>query len=430
MSSFHSRFQTHLVRCVVLLLVPVPGRMQDTTTPVLSLGDALARASSGNPSLAAYSYTQRAAEGLVEQAGLRPNPTLEFTAENFMGTGRVQGVRGLEATVQASQTFERGDKRGKRVALAGREKESAAKEYAVQRTEVLATTAVAYLEVIVARERLALADEPLRLARETVSAVDHRVKAGAASPAESARARAALASTQADHVRAEAALVAARTALAATWGGAGADMPAVTGALRLPEALPVREEMSARLASHPRIDHQRSIAAGRRAALDLEQAQAVQDVSVGGGVRFLREGSDAAFVAGVSVPLPVRNRNQGNIRAARENLSGAEQGVHAIEFELRADFNAAWQDLASAFKVAQDLRRAALPATEESYSIVRAAYEQGQLPIIDVLDAQRALGALRREILDAEADYAFALARIDALTDTNFSAVSSLISKP
>lgn len=127
MSSFHSRFQTHLVRCVVLLLVPVPGRMQDTTTPVLSLGDALARASSDNPSLAAYSYTQRAAEGLVEQAGLRPNPTLEFTAENFMGTGRVQGVRGLEATVQASQTFERGDKRGKRLALAGREKESAAK---------------------------------------------------------------------------------------------------------------------------------------------------------------------------------------------------------------------------------------------------------------------------------------------------------------
>ncbi len=430
MSSFHSRFQKHLVRCLVLLLAPVPGRMQDATTPALSLADALARASSDNPSLAAYSYTQRAAEGLVEQAGLRPNPTLEFTAENFMGTGRVQGVRGLEATVQASQTFERGDKREKRVALAGREKESAAKEYAVRRVEVLAATATAYLEVLAARQRLELAAEPLRLARETVDAVDHRVKAGAASPAESARARAALASTQAEHARAEAALAAARTALASNWGGTGADVPAVTGALRLPDALPDREAMFARLADHPRVEHQRSLAAGRRAALDLEQAQAVQDVSVGGGVRFLREGSDAAFVAGVSVPLPVRNRNQGNIRAARENLSGAEQGVRAIEIELRAGFTAAWQDLVSAFKVAQDLRRAALPATEEAYSIVRSAYEQGQLPIIDVLDAQRALSALRREILDAEADYAFALARLDAFTDANYGAVSTLISKP
>lgn len=430
MSSFHSRFQTHLVRCVVLLLVPVPGRMQDATAPVLSLADALARAASDNPSLTAYSYTQRAAEGLVEQAGLRPNPTLEFTAENFMGTGRVQGVRALEATIQATQTFERGDKREKRVALAGREKESAAKEYAVRRVEVLAATATAYLEVLAARQRLELAAEPLRLARETVDAVDHRVRAGASSPAESARARAALASTQAEHARAEAALAAARTALAATWGGTGADVPAVTGALRLPDALPDREAMFARLADHPRVEHQRSLAAGRRAALDLEQAQAVQDVSVGGGVRFLREGSDAAFVAGVSLPLPVRNRNQGNIRAARENLSGAELGVRAIEIELRAGFTAAWQDLVSAFKVAQDLRRAALPATEEAYSIVRSAYEQGQLPIIDVLDAQRALSALRREILDAEADYAFALARLDALTDANFGAVSTLISKP
>ena len=101
MSSFHSRFQTHLARCLVFLLVPVPGRMQDATAPVLSLADALARAASDNPSLAAHSYAQRAAEGLVEQAGLRPNPTLEFTAENFMGTGRVQGVRGLEATIRS-----------------------------------------------------------------------------------------------------------------------------------------------------------------------------------------------------------------------------------------------------------------------------------------------------------------------------------------
>ena len=426
----HSRFQTHLILCATLLLIPSPGRTQDSTIPVLSLRDALAKASSDNPTLAAYGFTQRAAEGLVEQAGLRPNPTLEFTAENFMGTGRAQGVRALEATVQASQTFERGDKRDKRVALAGRERESATREYAVRRAEILATTATAYLEVLAARQKLVLAAEPLRLARETVSAVDRRVKAGAASPAESARARAAQASTQAEHARAEAALAAARTALAATWGGAGAAVSSVAGELRLPDELPSQEAMLARLSQHPRVDYQRSIAAGRRAALDLEQAQAIQDVSVGGGVRFLREGSDAAFVAGVSVPLPVRNRNQGNIRAARENLSGAEQGVRAVEIELRAAFDAAWQDLVAAFRVAQDLSSAALPATEEAYSVVRAAYEKGQLPIIDVLDAQRALSALRLEILNAETAFALALARLDALTDANYGTVSSLISKP
>lgn len=430
MSSSYSILRPRLLVGTALLFTLAGAQAQDSAPSPLSLGDALQRASAQNPALVAQGFAERAADALIEQAGLRPNPTVDLSLENFAGTGSLQGVRGLEATVQASQTLERGGKRDKRVALAGRERESAAKEYAVLRAEILAATATAYLEVLAAQQKLALAGEPLRLARETVAAVDHRVQAGAASPAESARARAALAAAEAEHARAEAALASARTALSASWGGDPAEVPTVAGTLRLPESLPTQENLLARLTANPRLELQQSLVAGRRAALDLEQAQAVQDVSVGGGVRFLRDGSDAAFVAGVSVPLPVRNRNQGNIRAARETLSGAEQGIRAVEVELRTAFTAAWQDLNAAHKAAQNLRRQALPATEEAYATVRRAYEQGQLPIIDVLDAQRALSGLRRDLLDAEAAYALALARLDTLTDVSYSAVSSLIAQP
>lgn len=430
MPSFYSILWPRLLVGTVFLLTLAGAQAQDSASPLLSLGDALQRASAKNPVLAAQGYAERAAEALIEQAGLRPNPTVDLSLENFAGTGSLQGVRSLEATVQANQTWERGGKRDKRVALAGRERESAAKEYAVRRAEVLATTATSYLEVLVTQQKLALAAEPLRLARETVAAVDHRVQAGAASPAESARARAALAAAEAEHDRAEAALVSARAALAATWGGDPSEVSTVAGALRLPEALPTQETLLARLAVNPRLELQQSLVAGRRAALDLEQAQAMQDVSAGGGVRFLRNGSDAAFVASISVPLPVRNRNQGNIRAAREILAGAEQGVRAVEVDLRTAFTAAWQDLIAAHKAAQNLRVKALPATEEAYATVRRAYEQGQLPIIDVLDAQRALSGLRREILDSEAAYALALVRLDALTDASYGAISSLITQP
>lgn len=396
----------------------------------LSLGDALRRAAAQNPSLLAQGYQERAADALIEQAALRPNPTLDVSLENFMGTGAMQGVRSLEATVQASQTLERGGKREKRVALAGRERDAAAREYAVRRTEVMAAAATSYLEAFVAQQRLKLAEEPLRLARETLAAVTTRVKAGAASPAESARARAGLAAAESEFNRAEAAVQATRAALGATWGGSPEEANVVGGSLRLPETLPSRDALSARLAGHPRMDLQQSVIAGRRAALDLAQAHAVQDVSVGGGLRFLRDGTDAALVAGVSIPLPVRNRNQGNIRAARETLAGAEQGVRAVEVDLRAAFTAAWQDLAAAHKAALNLTRQALPATEDAYKAVRHAYEQGQLPLIDVLDAQRALVAIRREILDAESAYATAQARLDALTDPTYATVSALLSQP
>lgn len=414
---------------LALLLIAAGAQAQEPAPPTLSLEEALRRAAERNPALIAQTYRERAAEALIEQAGLHPNPTLGLSLENFAGTGRVQGVRGLETTVQASQTIERGGKREKRVALAGREREAAAKEFTVRQSEVLATTTAAYLEVLAAQQRLALSAEPLKLARETVAAVELRVKAGASSPAESARARAGLAAAQTEFARAEAGLAAARAALAATWGGTPDEVTNVAGTLRVPAGLPAQEVFLAKLAAHPRLDLQQSVIAGRRAALELEQAQAVQDITAGGGLRLLREGSDAALVAGVSVPLPIRNKNQGNIRAARETLSGAEQGVRTVEVELRSAFTAAWQDMVAAHAAAQGIRRDALPATQEAYTTVRHAYEQGQLPLIDVLDAQRSLVALRKDLLDAESAYATALARAEALTDPSFSAVSALISQ-
>ncbi|WP_414662791.1 TolC family protein [Horticoccus sp. 23ND18S-11] len=395
-----------------------------------TLAQTLSLVAERHPALTAQSYEARAAEGRIEQAGLRPNPTLEASVENVHGTGRVQGVRSLEATVQGSQTFERGGKREKRVAFANRERDTATRELAVRRTEVLASAASAHIALLAAQQRLALAAEPLRLARETITVIDARLRAGAASQVESARARVALVTAEAEFARAEAALISARAALASTWSGTLADVVTAAGTLRTPDALPAEAALRARLAVHPRLDLQAAVIASRRAALELEQAQAAQDVTASGGIRFLREGTDAAFVAGVSVPLPVRNRNQGNIRAARETVAGAEHAVRAIEAELNAAFTAAWQDLVAAHTLAQKLRRDALPATEDAHAAVRRAYESGSIPLIDVLDAQRALVALRRELLAADADYVAALARLEALTDSTYPAVTALIRQP
>ena len=136
----------------------------------LTLPAALELASERNPLLVADRFGERAAEALIEQAGFRPNPTLDVTLENFAGTGAVRGVDGLESTVLANQTLERGGKRAKRIAVASRDREIAAQEFAVRRNEVLAQTALAYVEALAARQRLLLAEDPMKLARETVTA--------------------------------------------------------------------------------------------------------------------------------------------------------------------------------------------------------------------------------------------------------------------
>lgn len=396
----------------------------------LSLAEALARTAERNPRLLADSAQTRAAAARVEQAGFAPNPVLGVTLENFAGTGTARGVDSLESTVEISQTLERGAKRTRRTALATREQAITTQELAVQRASLLAATAQAYVDTVVAEQRLALAAAPRQLARDTLDALTAHASAGAASSAEIARARAMLAVAEAEVARRETELTLARSALAAAWGGDATDVPPLDSDLHLPPTLPDRAAWLPRLSAHPRFALHAAQLDARRAALELEQAHAVQDVSVAGGVRFLRESSDAAFVAGVSVPLPIRHKNQGGIRAARELLAGTELAAAALETELRAEFTAAWHELTAAHEAVLRLRRDALPATEAALTAVRDAHTAGELPLTDVFDAQRALTLLRRDLLDQQAAFAHALVRLETLTHSDFSATTALFSAP
>src|SRR5690606_18950947 len=196
---------------------------------------------------------------------------------------------------------------------------------------------------------------------------------------------------------------------------------------RVPETLAPLESLVDRLAAHPRLRAQHASIAAREATLKLERAEAVSDITVGGGVRFEREGSDVGLVAGVSMPLPVRNRNQGNIRAAREHLAGAEEVLRAVEMELRADFTANWREMAAKHDAAVDMRRTVLPAALEAQAVVTRAHEAGELPLIDVLDAHRELLAVRSEVLELETAFVTAHARLEVMIDPMLPATAALL---
>jgi outer membrane protein TolC len=71
-----------------------------------------------------------------------------------------------------------------------------------------------------------------------------------------------------------------------------------------------------------------------------------------------------------------------------------------------------------------------LPAAEEAAASVQSAYDKGLLPLMDVLDARRALIALRRDLLDAELAYAAALVRAESLAGASFSETKALFDRP
>jgi cobalt-zinc-cadmium efflux system outer membrane protein len=292
------------------------------------LGDVLARTAELNPELLALGFGREAADGRVAQAGMGPNPNLSLSVENFGGTRLARGSDVMELTVQASQLIERGDKAGRRVAFAERERDVTQASLALRRSDILAASANAFAKALAEATRLAFAGEQLKLTQETFASASRRLQAAIASPSEVARARAALASAQAEFARAQSASSLALASLAASWGGSASEIAEVKGALRLPAAPPAlaRFESALAVSGNPRLGLVSAMVAGQRAALELESARGVADVTLGAGVRRLNEGPATAFVVGASIPLTFRDDNSGNIRAARAMLRANHRG--------------------------------------------------------------------------------------------------------
>jgi len=396
----------------------------------LTLDAALARTAAQHPRLLAQASRVDAATAAAERAGYAPNPVLNVTLENFAGTGEARGADILEGTVEYSQTIERGDKRARRTAVATAEREIASREGAVTRATIAGSAARDYVAAVVAAQRLAIARSLADLARAAVQDADARYAAGDASATEPARAQAALAIALADLARREVAVTQARSALAAHWAGEPADAVPQEDTVRLPAALPDATTWRARLEQHPLLALEQARLTSHRAAIDLEQANATPDLNVAGGVRYLNASSDAAFVAAIAVPLPVRHRNQAGIRAAQQALATAEYEAGAATRELRASFSAAWQDLVAAYAAAQQLRDQALPAAVNATVVLRRARTAGQASQFEVLETERVHGSLRRELLDQEAAFADALVRLETLVDPSFPATRQLLAPP
>ena len=395
----------------------------------ITLPEALLRAEQGNPDLAAQGLSARAIEALKEQAGLRPNPVLGLELENFVGTGPNQGFDGAVATVQASQTFERGDKRAQRIVLADARSEVARQAWTLQLMQLRRDTALAYVEALVTAHHVKLAQRELDATTDAEDTIDDAVSAGRESAAASARARAASAKARVALNQAKSHHAKAQRSLARLWGDTDTEF-SVANELPPAAALPNRSSILAKIDVHTRLELQQSEISRRRADLDLQHATAKSDIKVVGGVRFMNDGSDAAFVAGVSWPLAVRNPNQGNIKSAREGLAAAEQSVAGIRNDLYHAFDIAWQDLETAHSAAQTLRQDAIPAIDEVITLTRQAHERGQVSLLDVIRATQERVDLEHDILDADADYARALVKLDTLTDPSLPLMLNLLTSP
>jgi cobalt-zinc-cadmium efflux system outer membrane protein len=394
---------------------------------VLRLPQAQALALMQNPDLAAFAWDVRAGEARTLQAGLRPNPEAGVEVENVAGSGEFRDFDGAEVTLSLSQVIELAGKRRKRAQVAALERDLAAWDYETSRLDVLTQVTQAFVDVLSVQERLAVDAELVRLAEQVARTVTERVNAGKVSPLEATRARVALASSRIALQRARRELSAAKDRLAATWGGTPATFERVAGNLETLNPIPSAAALAQRVEQNPDIARWATAMAQRQAALTLEEANRSPDPTLGAGVRYFNMVDEAdayAFLFAASVPLPVFDRNQGNILEARYQLAKTEAERRAAAVRVQTALAETHAALSAAYSEAVTLRDEVLPGAQQAFEAAREGYHQGKFQFLDMLDAQRTLFEARGQYLEALSAYHQAVAALERLIGEPLSALA------
>jgi outer membrane protein, heavy metal efflux system len=387
-------------------------------TDSIDLRQAVALTLLHSPELAAHAWETRAAEARLVQAGHIPNPVLNAIAEDIgsrSGSTTDQQSIQPQTTIQLNQLVEMGGKRTGRLNVAARARDLAAWDYETARIDALTAVTRDFVDVLAAQEMLALAVETTRLVEEVRQSVATRVVAGVVSPIEETRANVSLAATRVESTRAARQLEAARARLAANWGAVTPSYAGVRGDLNQVADIPPFAALVGALAANPDLARWSVEIAHREAALSLERARRIPDLTLTGGVRWFTALDRNAYVIGGSFPVPLFDRNRGGIDEARSQVGRAYEEQRAAQSRVTSQLADAYRALSSAYDEVKALRETVRPGAQQTFELVSEGYRLGKFGYLDVLDAQRTLVAAGTQYLTAIAEYHKAVAEVERL---------------
>ena len=369
-----------------------PGRAEWTLDDVLTV--VLAQ----HPLVNAARAQLTAAEGKRQTARVLPNPVATYWMENarFPGQSPPTGLD-RETSAYATLPLEPFLQRTARTAQAEGEVQTA-------RATVMMTEQRTATESVHAFYRVALAQASLNAAQENRAAIDqlldylrNRVAQGATAEGELIRADVERDRIETEVTLADVELLRAQSALRAFLGGSATSGPlrvAVPGWGSSRATLTPLTDLTAHaLAQRPELVASRARTVAASGALALERALVVRQLGATFG--FKRTAGINAMVAGVSVTVPIFDRNRGEIqRAIGERLASEQESQwleRSITSEIEAEYLAAERLAARVFA----LQPSYLARAEESRRIALAAYQEGATSLLQVLDASRALSDAR-----------------------------------
>ena len=363
---------------------------------LLSLDDALNLVATENPMLRSLNYQLKAADGGLKQAGLWPNPELEAEFEEVGWDS--PGFKQSGFIVSVAQEFEFFGQRGARRNVAKSEIDAAKLQVKQSAFDLYLETKQRFYTLAHAQQKVNLFQASVELAREIVESINHRLDRGAAPQSELllARLEKQRALLALDQARQD--VIALEAILVSLWKGKPSGVKVSTEAE--PDFTDLLDRitlLSSQADSTRDIIRMQNDLETLRAEKVLAIAEARPAVTLHGGFKRFEADNSKSFLFGVSLPIPLFNRNQGTRQSIDAQLRSLEYDIEQGRIEAISNIESHNIRLKNLVDRHVTLDSLILPTAEEAYRILQNAYEAGRVPYTQLLEAERALNELSFE---------------------------------
>ena len=366
--------------------------------PGRSLPELEQTALANNPTICQASARIEAARGQCVQVGLLPNPVVGFTA-NEIGNEDAAGQHGLFI---GKQRITNG-KLCLRRKVAQQEIAVLQNELQAQRLRVLTDVRLAFYDLLIEQRRVELAKELERISLEAVKTISELLKNEEATRVELLQAEVEAETAKNGVEIARNNQDAAWRRLASVIGTPNEPLTTVEGELDESPILNWDEAVQRLRSGSPEISRALAAVEKAKCATQLACAESVPNFNWQAGINYDFASDDPFASLQVSMPVPIHNWNQGNIRTARAEYSAAQQDVARVELDLQSRLAAAFRRYANGSQRAQRYTEQILPKARETLELVYIGYRAGeaQYPYLSLLTAQRTLFNAELTHLDA-----------------------------
>lgn len=395
------------VTMVASLLVAGSARAEELPSP-LKPEAVLKYAAEHRAEITAAKAKAAAAAQVPKQVGALPEPMIMASIDHLPIT-----LEGINASFMVQQEFPLSGVRGARERAAEADAKAATLQVSTAKLDVEAQALAAYLMLVEAQRMAAVLDDQVAIAKQVVAVAQARLAASEAAGADVLRAQLDVVRLEGERAALDADIKAAASMLEASLALPvkgdpktceltlpGADPPALAELVK--KAVDKRPELAAMKASVARASAEVDVMKSMYSPMAFVRA---------GGAYTMMEGPGVMLMVGISVPI-WREKLGAGVAEAKSMVTMADADVAAMSKMVEGEVGAARQGVIAARTRLATVQTKVLPLSKSVLSLTIATYAAGQVPLVSVLDAVKAVRDARMEEVIAEVKAAGAWVRL------------------